>query len=189
MISKKVIINTLCEFGPIISFLFANKMWNFQVGTVVMIIVTILAVAVLYIYDRHVPYYALISAFSVIFFGGLSLIVSNPTFFILRDSLYDAVLGTILLVSGYFGRPFLKTLFDHVFSITDRGWVIFNRRWGMMFLALAIANEAVRLSVSADDWVFAKVVFIVVSTIFGTYQFTLTRRERLPEATAWGTVQ
>ncbi len=187
MLSKKVILNALCEFGPIISFLVADKLSNFQQATVVMIITTIISILILYTFERHVPYYAIISALSVIVFGVLSLVISNPTYFILRDSIYDAVLGGILLITGIYGKPFLKTLFDHVFAITEKGWLIFNRRWALMFLALAFANEIVRQTVSAEGWVLAKVIFIIASTAFGTYQFTLTRREHLPEASSWGT--
>ena len=112
----------------------------------------------------------------------------HPDIFILRDTLFDGIFGSALVVSVWRGKPLFKYIFSNVFAITDRGWSTLSLRWGIFFLILALINEWVRLTLSPEDWVVAKIMIIVVSSVFGTYQLTLTRRERLPHATAWGVI-
>jgi intracellular septation protein len=186
MITRKLLLNTLCEFGPITAFLAAYELADFETGVIAMMIATVVSLIVLKRVENHVPLFALISAGSVIFFGGLTLFIHLPDIFILRDTIFDAVFGIALLASVFAGKPLFRYLFRSVFALTDRGWMLLTRRWGIFFLLLAAANEWVRLMLSPDQWVAAKVVFIVASVSFGAYQFTLTRRERLPHATSWG---
>jgi intracellular septation protein len=186
MITRKLLLNTLCEFGPISAFLTAYEIADFETGVIAMIIATLVSLVVLKRAENHVPLFALISAGSVIFFGGLTLVIHVPDIFILRDTIFDGVFGVALLTSAWMGKPLFRYLFRGVFAITDRGWMLLTRRWGFFFLFLAAANEWVRLMLSPDQWVAAKIVFIIASVIFGGYQFILTRRERLPHATPWG---
>lgn len=86
-------------------------------------------------------------------------------------------------------KPLLKYMFGGVFAITEKGWAILSLRWAIFFLVLAGINEWVRLTLSPEDWVTAKVFMIIASVVFGSYQFTLTKRERLPGATDWGIVK
>lgn len=186
--SRKLLINTLCEFGPVLGFLIAYELTDFMVGVVVMMIATILSLLILWRVEKHVPIFALISAGTVLFFGSTSLFIDIPSIFILRDTLFDGVFGLALIISVWKGRPLFKYIFSGVFAITDKGWSTLSFRWGVFFIVLALVNELVRHTLSPDDWVIAKVGFIVVSVIFGSYQLTLTKRERLPTATAWGIV-
>ncbi len=188
MISRKLIINGLCEFGPILGFLVAYEIKDFMSGVGVMMVATVISLIVLRHYEKHTPIFALISSFTVLFFGGISLVIDIPSIFILRDTLFDGIFGTAILISVWSGKPLFKYIFGGVFAITDKGWRTFSLRWGTFFIMLAVVNEWVRLTLSPEDWVTAKVLMIVASFVFGTYQLTLTKKERLPEATAWGIV-
>lgn len=186
MISKKLLINTLCEFGPIIGFLILFELKGFMAGIVAMMFVTVLALLVLHHTEKHLPIFALLSSGSVLFFGGITLLVDIPSIFILRDTLFDGIFGCILIISVWYGKPLFKYIFKNVFAITDTGWSTLSLRWGVFFLILALTNEWVRQTLSPEDWVIAKILIIIASTVFGTYQFTLTKKERLPDATKWG---
>jgi intracellular septation protein len=188
MFSKRLFINAFCEFGPVLGFLVAFKVKNFSAGIITMMIATTISLFVLKYLENHIPIFALISSGSVLFFGGLSLVIDIPSIFILRDTLFDGIFGTTILISVYFKKPIFKYIFRGVFSITPKGWSTLSLRWGIFFLILAFANEWVRLNLSPEDWVKAKVIIIIASIIFGTYQLTLTKKERLPEATAWGVI-
>jgi intracellular septation protein len=186
MISKRVLINAFCEFGPVLGFLIAYELKDFMMGVVVMMIATVISMIVLRIIEKHTPKFAIISSASVLFFGGISLFVNIPSIFILRDSIFDGVFGSVLIISVWIGKPLFKYIFSAVFAITNKGWKIFSLRWGIFFIILAIANEWVRLNLSPNAWVIAKILIILASIIFGTYQLKLTKKERLPDATAWG---
>lgn len=186
---RKVFLNTLCEFGPILAFMATYTFAGFEAGTIAMLIAVMLALMTLWHYERHLPLFALLSTVTILVFGSISLFVHIPSIFILRDTLFDALFGSILLVSVYRDTPLLKPLFHHVFHISDRGWSRLTLRWAVFFIALAVLNEWVRLHQSPDDWVAFKAYGILITVCFGLYQFTLTRRERLPNASPWGLVR
>lgn len=186
MISRRLVTNTLCEFGPILAFLVLYELKDFMAGVIAMMIATVIALFALYRFEHHVPIFALISSFSVLFFGGISLFIDIPSIFILRDTLFDGIFGVVLLISVWYDKPLFRYIFKGVFAITERGWRLLSLRWGVFFFVLASMNEVVRQTLSPDDWVIAKVVIIIASLVFGTYQLTLTKKERLPDASAWG---
>jgi intracellular septation protein len=170
----------------VLGFLVAYELKDFMTGVIVMMIATVISLIVLRIVEKHTPKFAIISSASVLFFGGISLFIDIPSIFILRDTLFDSIFGLVLVISVWIGKPLFKYIFSAVFAITDKGWKIFSLRWGIFFIILAIANEWVRLTLSPDAWVIAKILIILASVIFGTYQLKLTKKERLPNATAWG---
>ena len=186
MISKKLIVNTLCEFGPILAFIVLFEIKDFMAGVIAMMIATVISLYTLHRFENHIPIFALISSASVLAFGGMTLFVHIPSIFILRDTLFDGIFGSILLFSVWYKKPLFKYIFKNVFSITDIGWSTLSLRWGIFFLVLAGMNEWVRQTLSPEDWVTAKIFIIVLSVLFGAYQLKLTKAERLPDATAWG---
>lgn len=188
VMSKRLLVNTLCEFGPVLGFLVAYELEDFMTGVVVMMVATVLSLIILRHVEKHLPIFALISAGTVLFFGSTSLFIDIPSIFILRDTLFDGVFGLALIISVWKGKPLFKYIFSGVFAITDKGWSTLSFRWGVFFIILALINELVRHTLSPDDWAIAKVLLIVASVVFGSYQLTLTKRERLPTATAWGIV-
>ncbi len=189
MLSKKVLLNGICEFGPIIAFMVAYSMWDFERATIAMLASVVFALGVLWYTEHHLPLFALLSTTTVIIFGGISIFVHIPSIFILRDTIFDGIFGLVLLISVYLGKPLLKVFFKNVFAITERGWVHLTLRWAFFFILLAVLNEWVRLHFSPDDWVRVKAYLIIATIAFGFYQFTLTRKERLPDATLWGLVK
>ena len=189
MISKKLILNTLCEFGPIMAFIIAFEINGFNTGTIAMIIAVILALIILKYTENHIPIFALLSTLTVIFFGGVSLFMDIPSIFILRDTIFDGIFGITLLISTSLKKPLFQYLFKNVFAITPTGWSTLTFRWGIFFIFLSICNELVRLNLSPEAWVGAKILMIIASFSFGMYQLTMTKRERLPTATAWGLKQ
>jgi hypothetical protein len=64
---------------------------------------------------------------------------------------------------------------------------VVSKFW-IFFLFLASINEWIRLTFFPEDWATAKIFMIITSVVFGSYQLTLTKREGLPNATAWGIV-
>ena len=189
MFTLRLFWNTICEFGPIAGFIIAFELRDFQTGIVTMMIATLLALILLKRLEGHVPIFALISSGTVLFFGGLSLFVNIPSIFILRDTIFDTVFGISLLISVWYGTPLFRYIFRGVFAITPLGWKLLTLRWGYFFLILALVNEWVRLTLSPETWVTAKIFMIVASVFFGAYQFRLTKKERLPEATPWGIIR
>jgi intracellular septation protein len=189
MFTKRLIVNTLCEFGPVLLFFAVYALFSFPYAVAAMMLGTLTALITLRTLEGHTPIFALISCCSILFFGGLSLFFESASFFIFRDTLFNIVMGTALGVSVLRGKPLFKMIFSNVFAITDRGWHSLSLRWAIFFFVLAVANETARFTLTPDEWVSAKAAIVLVTIMFGAYQFTLTRRERLPDASPWGIVR
>ena len=124
---------------------------------------------------------------SVIGFGALTILLDNPFFLIIKDTVYNGGFALALAIGLYvFKEPILKDLFSALFCMTERGWIILSRRWMIMFILLTLGNEVARRVFDPHMWVFYKMCATMVTIVFGLYQLRLSRRERLPHSNKWG---
>jgi len=184
--SRKLWVNLLCEFGPVFAFLISYEVYGFGIATLAMIFTTIISFCVLWIFEKHPPYFALLNTISVILFGGVSVFVNIPDVFIFRDTAFDIVLGVVCLASLRYQKTGLEFLFGNVFSLTKEGWKDFTFRWGLFYILLAFINETIRIFASLDMWVELKIWMIVATVFFGFYQLRLTSKQRLSDANIFG---
>lgn len=173
----------LIQFGPVTIFFLVFELSgkNFFAATAVFMVTTVVAVGLHFLRSRKVALFPVFGASFVLLFGGATLWFHNSQFLIVRDTLYDGVFGLALLVSLALKRNLLKAFFEPLFAMSDRGWHTLAVRWAVFFLVAAVANEVVRQNFSDGFWVRYKIVNTLVFVAFGFYQFTLTKRERLPE--------
>lgn len=183
----KVSLSWGIEFGPIIAFFFTSKTLGFMPATIIFVSLTAIALTIAYVKDRRIAVFPLVAGLSVIAFGALTIFLQNPFFLIIKDTVYNGLFAVVLAVGLYvFKEPILKDLFSSLFCMTDRGWTILSRRWMVMFVILTIGNEVARYFLSTEMWVFYKMCATLVTIVFGLYQLTLSRRERLPHSNKWG---
>lgn len=183
---KKVLLNLSIEFGPIIVFSIISEKMNFITATAIFVGLTFVALVAGFIERRKIAWFPLIVAGSVITFGVLTVIFENPFFIIFKDTLYNSAFAIVLFIGVAKKKGLLKKLFDGLFSMTDKGWLVLSYRWAIMFTLLAISNEIARANLTPAQWVNFKVLATVTTAVFSLYQFRLSRKERLPESTAWG---
>ncbi len=68
-------------------------------------------------------------------------------------------------------------MLDVAFSLSDAGWLLLSRRWGLFFLFLAALNEVIWRSFSTEFWVDFKVFGMFSLTIlFALSQFGLMEK-------------
>jgi intracellular septation protein len=183
---KKALLNLAIELGPIIGFLILVESIDFIVATGWFVVFTALSIALAYYKRRKLAFFPLIVAISVIIFGVLTLYFRDPFFFIFKDTVYNLTFGIAIFAFLTKDIIILKVFFQEVFAMSDTGWVILSKRWGILFLLLAFANEGIRGFLTPEQWALYKLLATSVTTIFGVYQFTLTKKYRLPEASSWG---
>lgn len=183
----KVCISWGIEFGPIVVFFLTSDSLGFMPATIIFVSLTAVALAVAYVKDRRIALFPLLAGLSVIGFGALTIFLNNPFFLIIKDTVYNGAFALALAVGLYvFKEPILKDLFSALFCMTERGWIILSRRWMVMFLLLTIGNEIARQVFASDMWVFYKMCATLLTIVFGLYQLTLSKRERLPHSNKWG---
>jgi intracellular septation protein len=185
--NKKALLHLLNEFVPMIGFFVAAQVFNFYTATSVLMLLTVVALSLGWYFERHVPVLPIISGIFVVISGMITLLYQAPDALIFADSLYYFGMGLTIALGLFFRVNILKRIFARVFAMTDTGWRILTVRWIIIFLLGGIANEVVRITATPELWVHFKALKVITIAIFGLYQFTLSRKYRIPEeSNEWG---
>lgn len=186
MITRKFAISSFIEFGPITAFFIGTELANFFVGTALLVIGTIAALATSLTIDKRVPLFSVISSFFILLFGGFTLYFQDAYWLVIEYTLYNAIFGVALLIGIATKRYYLKHLFENMFHISDYAWKILSMRWAFFFLLTAVLNEVIWNNYTESTWVYFRVIAGIGLAIFGFSQFFLARRHRHPDANPWG---
>ena len=170
------------ELGPLILFFLANSRWGIFTATGVFMVAVIVALAASYRLLHRVPIMTVVSAFVVIVFGGLTLLLQNEVFIKLKPTIIYMLFCAVLFGGLALGKPLLAMVFDSVFDLTPEGWRKLSLRWALFFFALALLNEIVWRTQTTDVWVSFKVFGVVPLTfLFGALQYPLLTKYAAPE--------
>ena len=178
--------SVISEFLPIATFVVVSERFGFKEGLEALMVTATLAVLLSWFIEKRVPKFGLFASSIILFFGALSLAFHNPFFIIVKDSIYYGIFSLALAIGTLIDRSPFRMFFEDFFAMSERGWNILSTRWAVFFCLLAVGNELVRQHYSPEQWVGYKFWILIVTWIFGFYQFTVIRRERLPEANTWG---
>ncbi len=174
------------EFGPLVMFFIAFELFDFFTAVAVLMGTVIVSMFASWRLSRSIALFPLIASGSVIVFGMLTLVLHDPFYIELKDTLYFGGFGLAIVIPLLRGKLVLKHMFNDIFSITDKGWTIVSWRWGIMMLSIAAINEVTRVLLTPDEWVRYKFVVLILLFIFSGTLFFVSRRERLPDASLWG---
>lgn len=191
MMYKNIIISWSIEFGPIAVFFVAlhflgSSDAGFITSTGIFTALTACALIASYFYEKRIAWFPLIAGLSVIVFGVITLVLKDPIFFIIKDTIYNGLFGIFLLLGAILKKGFLKPIFIALFDITDRGWFILSIRWGIFFILLALFNEIIWRIYGQDAWVEYKFWSTIATVVFGFYQITLSKKYRNHGSSPWG---
>lgn len=164
---RNFILNGFLEFGPVIIFLTAYDLFHIYKATLLLMIATIISTIISHRIQRRLPYAGLYIALLTTLFGYLTLWHHNPDFIQIRDTVYDAVNGSVLLVGLLFNSLLFKHAFHDVVPMTDRAWRKITYAWILLFFFAAALNEYVRHTYSLDAWVIFKTSMAIVMTSAG----------------------
>lgn len=174
----KIIIKCFVEFLPVLSFFLVYEYTheNFYTATLSMMIMTVLYTVYTFHKQKRIPYLALFLCFETGLFGALTLIFKDPAYVQMRDSFYDFMLGSAILISGYFNRSVLKSFFGHIFKLSDEVWRVLSFKWGTLLLVFGFTNEIVRRNYDEWVWVNYKFTAMFITIVFGLYLLWKYRR-------------
>ncbi|MEI7804403.1 MAG: septation protein A [Hyphomicrobiales bacterium] len=162
------------EIGPLLIFFIANARAGIFAGTAVFMVAIVIALAVSYALTRHLPVMALVSAFVVLVFGGLTLFLHDELFIKLKPTIIYVLFAAVLIGGLIFRKPLLAVVFGQVFNLTQEGWRKLTVRWIVFFFVLAVINEIVWRTQTTDFWVSFKVFGVVPLTfLFAALQYPL----------------
>jgi intracellular septation protein len=183
------------ELGPLVVFFFANSRGAqiaeafpalgalggpIFIATALFMAATAFSLIISYAIARTLPVMPLVSGVVVFVFGALTLWLANDIFIKMKPTIVNTLFGSTLLIGLWFGRSFLKLVFDAAFRLDEEGWRKLTWRWGLFFFFLAILNEAVWRGFSTDFWVAFKVWAVMPITLVFTFaQVPLMMRHSL----------
>lgn len=147
----------LLEFGPLGLFFVTNYVAGIFYGTAVLVVATVIALALSWRLDRHIPLVPAIGCVAVVFFGSLTLLTEDEFFIKIKPTVISALFAIGLGIGQLLGRNPLKSLLGGQMQLADAGWQKMTYIWMAMFATTAIANEIAWRSLSTDAWVNFKV--------------------------------
>ena len=148
-----------------------------------LIISTLIAVFIVYILEKKIPYIPLIGAVLISVFGGLTIFFKNPIFLYLKPTIINMIFAIVLWGGKMFSnKNLLKIFFQNSIKLEEIGWDKLMYRWVVFFIFLAILNEAVWRTQSEEFWVNFKVWGILPLTfIFTAFQVPLIQKYKKNE--------
>lgn len=154
------------DFGPLLLFFLASKLGSSAtdpkqgaiVGTTVFMVAIIVASIISKVkLGRISPMLKLTAALGV-FFGALTLWFNDERFIQIKPTIIYIFFAGLLLGGWVRGKAMLRYVLEHAYDgLSDAGWLKLSLSWGLFFTGLAIANEAMRATMSFDTWLMLKV--------------------------------
>ena len=180
---NKSFLKFITDFGPLLIFftIYYKSGNNLSAAIPPLIISTLIAVVIMYVVEKKIPYVPLIGAVVISLFGGLTLYFNNPIFIYMKPTIVNLIFAAILLISNlYFNKNYLKLFLQTAFQLNDEGWKKLNFRWAYFFIFLAILNELVWRTQPETTWVNFKVWgMLPITIIFTAMQLPLINKYKL----------
>jgi len=105
------------------------------------------------------------SGVMVVVFGGITIWLHDPTFIMIKPTIYYSFVALLLLFGMRTGRNLLKVVLGSAYpGLSERGWHLLTRNWIVFFFAMAVMNEIVWRTAGQDFWVGAKLWLFLPAT-------------------------
>ena len=180
---NKSLLKFITDFGPLLIFftVYYKSDNNLIMAIPPLIISTIIAVLVMYVIEKKIPYVPLIGGIIISIFGGLTLYFNNPIFLYVKPTIINLIFAATLVVGEvFFRKNFLKMIFKNAMQLDELGWKKLNLRWAYFFIFLAFVNELVWRTQGEIIWVNFKVWGILPLTfIFSAIQLPLINKHKI----------
>ena len=104
----------------------------------------------------------------IVFFGALTIFLQDKFYIQIKPTVIYLMFGLALLIGVMRKQALLKYLLEAAFEgLSDKGWLLLSRNWGIFFLVLAALYEGFRHFLSFGWWLQAKLyVFLPLSFAF-----------------------
>ena len=101
---NKSFLKFITDFGPLLIFftIYYKNDNNLLIAIPPLIIATIIAVAIMYLVEKKIPYVPLIGGLIITIFGGLTLYFNNPVFIYMKPTIVNVIFAGTLIVSKVF---------------------------------------------------------------------------------------
>jgi len=160
-----------------------NNDKNLSAAIPPLIVATLIALAIVWFFEKRIPMMPLMSGVLITFFGFLTIITDDMRFIYMKPTIINILFALALFFGKYFtNEPVLKKIMGKSIALTNIGWELLNKRWMFFFFSLAILNEFVWRTQTEEFWVNFKVWGMLPITLFFTiFQISLINKHKLDE--------
>jgi len=185
------------DFGALIAFMAAYFITRDMIkATWVLVIASMIALAVGFVLERRLAPMPLITGGFALVFGALTILTDDDLFVKLKLTVQNGLLAAVLLGSIPLKKSPFKALLGSAIKVTDEAWRTLTFRYGLYFLAVAIANEVFRspaavtaiwsaLNLGTPDpngvWTAFRGVLWIAASIFGLCQVPLIMKNMIKD--------
>ncbi len=190
-------IRQVVDFGALIAFMAAYFITRDMIkATWVLVIASAIALAVGFVLERRLAPMPLITGGFALVFGALTILTDDDLFVKLKLTVQNGLLAAVLLGSLPLNKSPFKALLGSAIKVTDAAWRTLTLRYGLYFLAVAIANEVFRspaavtaiwsaLNLGTPDpngvWTGFRGVLWIAASIFGLCQVPLIMKNMIKD--------
>ncbi|MDP1631112.1 MAG: inner membrane-spanning protein YciB [Caulobacter sp.] len=139
-------------------------------ATGVLVAASVLALAIGYLVERRIAPLPLIAGVFAVVFGGLTLVFHDPSFVKMKISFQNAAFAVLLLGGLLLGKNPLKALLGEGMRMDDAAWRNLSIRYGLYFVAIALANEVIWRTQSDTVWVNFRTALLPLALVFSVTQ-------------------
>ena len=143
---------------------------NLFLATGVLVVASMLALLVGFIVERRLAPMPLIAGGFALVFGGLTLVFHDASFVKMKISFQNAAFAAALLGGLALGKNPLKALLGASLKMADAAWRQLTLRYGLYFVAVAIANEVIWCTQSDAFWVNFRTALLPLAIVFSLSQ-------------------
>lgn len=172
----------LFELLPVLLFFAAYKIHGIYVATAVMVITSLLQALYLWRRQRSIPTMHWVTLGLVVFFGGLTLLLQDPTFVKIKPTIVNWLFAAAFVIAPFIGGKSLpQRLMQANVEMPPEKWRSLNIAWILFFLLLGGLNVAVAFNFSEDAWVNFKLYGLMgLTLLFALAQGFYIARHMLP---------
>ena len=182
---NKSFVKFVTDFGPLAIFLYIyySSGKDLKAALVPFIIATLIALVIVWFFEKRIPMVPLFGGLLITFFGGLTIYFDNPIFIYVKPTIINILFGLALLFGKYFTtEPILKKILGNALNLNEEGWKIMTNRWMYFFFLLALLNGVVWRTQSEEFWVNFKVWGLLpITFIFTAFQVGLINKYKINE--------
>lgn len=185
------------DFGALIAFMAAYFITRDMIkATWVLVIASAIALAIGFVLERRLAPMPLITGGFALVFGALTILTDDDLFVKLKLTVQNGLLAVVLLGSIPLKKYPFKALLGSAIKVTDEAWRKLAFRYGLYFLAVAVANEVFRspeavtaiwsaLNLGTPDpngvWTAFRGVLWIAASIFGLCQVPLIMKNMIKD--------
>ena len=186
--SKNAAVRAIVDYGGLAVFLlayFVARMILKQPGNPALLTATwglvvgsALALVVGLVVERRIAPLPLFAGLAALIFGGLTLVFHDPRFVKIKPTAINVALAGVMLIGTAMGKNPLKALFADALHLSPQGWRKLTIRYGIFFLVMAGANEAVWRTQPDSVWILFRFPGLqVLSLLFAVTQVPMMMKD------------